>query len=138
MRSSKLEVRKMKCMLKSILLIGLGGGAGSIFRFLVSHYTKKFWNDEFPLGTFLVNISGCLLIGILAGYLLRSENSGTDVRMLLVVGFCGGYTTFSAFALENFELINSGKMTITLLYALASVILGIIFVWLGMFLAKLI
>lgn len=125
-------------MFKSILLIGLGGAAGSIFRFLVSHYTKKIWNGEFPLGTFLVNLSGCLLIGILAGYLLKLQSTGTDLRMLLVVGFCGGYTTFSAFALENFELINSGKITVTLVYALASVILGIVFVYLGMILSKLI
>lgn len=136
MRNSNFAKRKL--MWKSILLVGIGGGAGSIFRFLVSHFSKKYWNGEFPLGTFLVNISGCFLIGILAGYLLKAHNSGTDLRMLLVVGFCGGYTTFSAFALENFELIHSGKITITLFYTLASMILGIVFVWLGIALSKLI
>lgn len=125
-------------MWKSILLIGLGGGAGSIFRFLVSHFTKRFWSGEFPLGTFLVNLSGCLLIGLFIGSMLKWQNLATDFRMLLIVGFCGGYTTFSAFALENFELINSGKLTVSLMYALASVILGIVFVWFGIALSKLI
>ncbi|SMC81621.1 fluoride efflux transporter CrcB [Moheibacter sediminis] len=125
-------------MLKSLIFIGIGGAAGSILRFLVSHFTKKFWNGEFPLATFLVNLSGCLLIGLFIGVMLKWQNLGTDFRMLLIVGFCGGYTTFSAFALENFDLLNSGKISVTLIYALASVILGIVCVWAGMALSKLI
>ena len=125
-------------MLKSIILIGLGGGAGSILRFLVSYFTKKQWSGEFPLGTFLINLSGSLLIGLLIGYLLKLQSDWTDFRMLLVVGFCGGFTTFSTFALESFELINSGKITISLVYALSSLILGVILVWLGILFAKLI
>lgn len=123
-------------MWKSILLIGLGGGTGSIFRFLISHFTKKYWLGDFPLGTFLVNITGCLLIGMLIGWLLKIQELSSDLRMILIVGFCGGYTTFSAFALENYELMNSGKISVSLVYTLASVILGILFVWIGISWAK--
>lgn len=125
-------------MWKSILLIGLGGGAGSIFRFLVSHFTRKYWGSGFPLATFLVNVSGCLLIGLLLGFMLKSQNLSTDFKMLLVVGFCGGYTTFSAFALENFEFIQAEKYMMSILYILGSVVVGVISVWLGVFFSKLI
>ncbi len=124
-------------MWKSILLIGLGGGMGSIFRFLVSHFTRKYWSSGFPMATFLVNVSGCLLIGLIIGLLLKS-NTSNDLKMLLVVGFCGGYTTFSAFALENFQLIQAEKYMMSILYILGSVVMGIISVWLGIFFSKLI
>lgn len=125
-------------MLKSILLVGLGGGTGSIFRFLASHFTRKYFSGNFPLATFLVNLSGCLLIGLFIGWMIKSQNFSTDLKWLLIVGFCGGYTTFSAFALENFELIQSEKYVMAILYILGSVILGILSVWLGIFLSKLI
>lgn len=125
-------------MWKSILLVGLGGGVGSIFRFLASHLTKKYWDGTFPIATFLVNLTGCLLIGVFVGMLLKSQNMSSDLRMLLVVGFCGGYTTFSAFALENLELIQNEKYFVSIFYMLASVIAGILLVWVGIALSKLI
>lgn len=122
-------------MWKSILLIGLGGGMGSIFRFLVSHFTRKYWSSGFPMATFLVNVSGCLLIGLIIGLLLKS-NTSNDLKMLFVVGFCGGYTTFSAFALENFQLIQAEKYMVSIFYMSGSILLGIVSVWLGIFLSK--
>ena len=116
---------------KHILLVGLGGGAGSMARFLCHKYVSEWHGHAFPLGTFLVNIIGCFLIGLLFGLIERGNLLNTEFRMLLVTGFCGGFTTFSSFAAENVQLLKDGETFYFFLYIAASVVLGILATWLG-------
>ena|ERR1700680_796797 len=125
-------------MLRNILLVGLGGGIGSIFRFLCQKYLYE-WNPHpFPIGTFLVNISGCFLIGLFQGIAEKGNIFTPEWRLLLTAGFCGGFTTFSTFALENINLLKSGSFLYFGLYTSGSVILGIAATFGGMVLLKLI
>ncbi|WP_239058229.1 fluoride efflux transporter CrcB [Bacteroides sp. 214] len=119
-----------------ILLVGLGGGLGSILRFLTSVIVNKYTQTTYPLSTFTVNIIGCFIIGMLLGLFERNQIINTDLRLLFMTGFCGGYTTFSAFALENINLFQSGHTLTALLYIVASVILGLLAVWGGVLLIK--
>ena len=128
---------KIKLMIKQILLVGLGGGIGSIARYLISVYTYKSESVTFPFATFLVNMLGCLLIGLLIGLSLRFPFFDKDMKLLLVTGFCGGYTTFSTFALENLQLIQNGHYYMMAAYVLSSVIVGLFAVYCGYFLLKL-
>lgn len=115
--------------MKTLLYIFLGGGAGSVFRFLISGYTQKWWvYNSFPMGTFLVNLLGCFLIGIFSTSFLKNDS----LRFFLIAGFCGGFTTFSALSAESFSLWQSGNYTILLLYILLSILAGIVAVMLGM------
>lgn len=123
-------------MFKSILLIGTGGFAGSVLRYLISRYLSLFWPVSFPAGTFIVNILGSFLIGIIMGLSFKSSIS-TQTRLLLATGFCGGFTTFSTYSLEIFELVQRGETGISLLYLLASLIGGVLFVWIGFLTANL-
>ncbi|MBP7180829.1 MAG: fluoride efflux transporter CrcB [Dysgonomonadaceae bacterium] len=120
-------------MFKDILFVGLGGGIGSIMRFLTSRFTARLVAAQWLfLGTLAANLIGCFLIGILSGWMLSHMPDNQPFRLLFIVGFCGGYTTFSTFAFENYRLIEMNQWGILLLYLLASVVLGIIAVWLGM------
>lgn len=85
----------------------------------------------FPVGTFLVNIIGCFLIGIVLGMLEKSAVMSTTMRLLLVTGFCGGFTTFSAFADELWTLGNKGDWTTSVIYLVASILVGVLLVWAG-------
>lgn len=123
--------------MKSILLVGLGGGMGSVLRYLISVMTSRYFAHSFPFATFVVNLTGCLLIGLLMGVIGRNAGADSDLKLLLVTGFCGGYTTFSAFSLENIQLIQSGHVSTALWYIGLSVILGVLAVGLGLYLAKL-
>ena len=123
-------------MFKTLFIVGLGGGIGSAFRYLTSVLSDKYIQNSFPWATFLVNVIGCLIIGILIGILAKQEAENTTVKWLFVTGFCGGFTTFSTFALENIKLFQSGNTFIALLYIALSVILGIFAVWSGMLLMK--
>jgi len=122
-------------MLKQILLVGLGGGVGSILRFLTSTLLFKH-NSSFPIGTFVANILGCLVIGLFVGLSFRYDFVNKELRHLLIVGFCGGYTTFSTFSLENIELINAGSFGMLAFYTVASVAIGILAVWTGIMIVK--
>ncbi|MDR0863820.1 MAG: fluoride efflux transporter CrcB [Candidatus Symbiothrix sp.] len=121
-------------MIKQILLVGLGGGIGSILRFLASQLTIK--TSSFPIATFTVNLLGCLLIGILIGLSLKNQWLDANMRVLLITGFCGGFTTFSTFSLENVQMYQAGNYTGLIFYTLASVIIGFAAVWMGLSFTK--
>ncbi len=115
--------------MKSIFYIFIGGGLGSVARYLVSNYTQKLWNiNAFPFGTFIVNITGCFIIGMLSAYFLKVDNS---LKFLLITGFCGGYTTFSTFSAENYSLWQNGHFGVMAAYIILSVLIGLLAVFLG-------
>lgn len=118
-------------MIRNLLLVGLGGAIGSMARYGVSRIISARYALSFPLATFIINIVGCLLIGLLFGYVQKNNSQQSDLWLVLATGFCGGFTTFSAFALENVNLLK-GQLNITaLLYIAASVIVGILLCRLG-------
>lgn len=122
-------------MLKNIIYIFIGGGIGSVMRYLVSFYGQKFWNvGAFPIGTLLVNIIGCFIMGLLSAYFVKIDNS---LRFLLITGFCGGFTTFSAFSAESMTLWQSQNYITLISYITISILLGLTAVFSGFFLAKL-
>ena len=123
-------------MLKAILLVGIGGAAGSVLRYLTSVISAKYVQTEFPIATFAVNIIGCLLIGVLIGMIGKQQFSNPEFKLLLVTGFCGGFTTFSAFAYDNVTLFQQGNTLIAFLYIASSVILSLAAVFVGMYLVK--
>lgn len=125
-------------MLKTLFMIGSGGFLGSIARFLSTKYVQNIFLSSFPWGTFLVNITGCLLIGIFYGIFERSAYLSAEWRLFLTVGFCGGFTTFSSFANENLVLIRDGEFFYFLLYTGLSIFLGLSATYLGNLITKLV
>ena len=123
-------------MLKTILFIALGGAIGSVLRFLTTVLVSKFWSTHFPLATFMVNVLGCFLIGIFMGYLTKHQLNDNNLKWFLVTGFCGGFTTFSAFGIENINLMQNNNTILAFGYMAASIILSLFAVWLGLFVAK--
>ena len=117
-------------------MVGLGGSIGSIARFLCQKYLASGNGHPFPLGTFLVNISGCLLIGIFFGLSEKGQIASAEWRLFLMTGICGGFTTFSTFANENVSLLRNGEFLLVGLYVAGSVILGIACTFLGIFLTR--
>lgn len=122
----------------SYLLIFVGAGVGGIFRFFCSTFVQKMTGGwMFPLGTFAVNMLGCLLIG----YLMQlSESRGVlqgDWRLFVFVGLLGGFTTFSSFGLETFHLLRDGEYIYAIANAVGQVVLGLMLVWLGIVAARL-
>lgn len=117
--------------------MGTGSFLGGISRFLLSRFVQNQVISSFPYGTFVVNIIGCFIIGILYGLFEKDQLLSPEWRMFLTVGFCGGFTTFSTFAGENYSLLKDGNFMYLALYASLSVFLGIMAVWLGNLLIKL-
>ena len=121
--------------MKALIYVFLGGGAGSIFRFMISNYAHKLpMAGSFPIGTLLANVLGCFCIGIFSSLFKENEY----LKYLLVTGFCGGFTTFSTFSLETYNLIEKGNTGIALGYAILSVVLSVIGVFAGRGIVKMI
>ncbi|MDQ6663216.1 MAG: fluoride efflux transporter CrcB [Acidobacteriota bacterium] len=117
------------------LVILLGGAAGALSRYLAASAIVNRFGGRFPLGTFLVNVSGCFAIGAVMTLLNARSDLHPNWRLLIVVGFLGGYTTFSSFAFETFMAEREGMHWIGLLNVIGSVVAGYLAVWLGVFLA---
>lgn len=121
--------------MRQLLLVFLGGGAGSVLRFLISKTLNNSFQPYF-LGTFLVNIIGSLLIGLIIGLTLKGNYLTENQALLLATGFCGGFTTFSTFAFENQTLLKSGDFLHFALYTLLSIAIGIFAVTAGFWISK--
>lgn len=115
---------------KSMWLVGMGGFLGSSLRFLVYYLAERYWGNSFPWGTFIVNIAGCFLIGLLYGLWIRTSLSDTGSR-IWIAGFCGGFTTFSAFSNDSLRLLQQNYLVAFMLYTSASVVLGLLATYTG-------
>lgn len=123
-------------MLKTIIYIAIGGAVGSVLRFLTTVLVSKYWSNQFPLATFIANFIGCFLIGLFIGILAKNNLTDSNLKWFLVTGFCGGYTTFSAFGMENYNLFQSNNSIMAFGYIALSIILGLFAVWFGLLLSK--
>ena len=118
-------------MLKYVL-VGIGGCLGSILRFWLGSYIGGKMGTRFPYGTFVVNITGSFLIGLVLALLTARTQWSANWRYLIPIGFIGGYTTFSSFEFETLRTMQDGRIGLGLLYVATSVIAGLVAVWGGM------
>lgn len=121
----------MTIMTRSLLLIAAGSGAGGVCRFLCQQFVQKYYPASIPLGTLSVNIIGCFIIGVIYGFSIKGNMVSPDFKLLAATGFCGGFTTFSAFAYENIVLLQKGDFFNAALYILLSLIAGFAAVYAG-------
>ncbi|MDR0536682.1 MAG: fluoride efflux transporter CrcB [Tannerellaceae bacterium] len=127
----------MKITAINILLVGAGGALGSILRYSISSFAGRFEpTSGFPFATLTVNIAGCLLIGLLAGVEGRHPWLGANMKLLLVSGFCGGYTTFSTLSFESLQLFSAQRFLALAIYIVGSILLGFTAVALGYYMVK--
>jgi CrcB protein len=122
----------MQAALTNAFLVGIGGFFGSVFRYWMSSWVHTFVSQPWrPAGTLVVNIIGCFLIGLLMGLADSRQLLKPDMRLLLVVGVLGGFTTFSAFGYETFALLRDRAIAGAILNVSAHILLGLLAVWMG-------
>ena len=119
-----------------MLLIGTGGFLGSVMRYGSNQMMVKLFDSTHPIGTFFVNIAGSFLIGIILGLFEKGDMVSTNWKLFLAVGFCGGFTTFSSFALENLNFLQSNQFFISMIYIGVSIIAGLTAVYFGFWTVK--
>jgi CrcB protein len=119
-----------------MLLAGVGGFVGTCARYAVGRWAAWAFHTAWPVGTCVVNIVGCLLIGVLYGLVEQHRLPGAGLSLLLITGFCGGFTTFSTFADDGFRMLQQQRLGAFLLYAGVSLVCGLLMVWLGRGLVK--
>ncbi|QLE02140.1 fluoride efflux transporter CrcB [Galbibacter sp. BG1] len=123
--------------MKQLLLVFLGGGLGSCLRFVLGKYLNSV-QTGIPYGTFAANILGSLIIGFVLGLAAKNQSLSTNQLLLIATGFCGGFTTFSTFAYENHVFLKSGDLFNFILYTSITFILGLVAVFVGVWLIKFI
>lgn len=123
-------------MIKTLLIVGLGGSIGSVVRFLLQRSFTSEQHGGFPTGTLVVNLTGCLLIGLLWGLSEKSNTFNSELKLFLFTGLCGGFTTFSAYSQESLNLLRDGRFYLFLLYAGSTLLAGFCLTWLGYYLTK--
>ncbi len=121
--------------MKSLLLVFLGGGLGSTLRYALAKYLNS-TSGAVPYGTFAANILGSLLIGIILGIAAKNNSISQNTMLLLATGFCGGFTTFSTFAYENYEFLRNGDFGLFGVYTIASFAVGFGAVFFGIWVVK--
>lgn len=120
-----------------ILLIAVGGALGAVFRYLITYIIGRQWGNYFPYGTLAVNLLGCLLIGIIMGLITEKAWIQPIWRFFLTIGFLGALTTFSSFSYEAYRLLEQGNIIYALTSILSNVIIGILAVWGGIGITRL-
>lgn len=120
----------------TILAIAVGGGIGSVARYLLTLWCERMLGEDFPYGIFLANIIGSFAIGICFVFLLERAAMPEIARSLLMVGFLGGFTTFSAFSLQTISMLQSGRWPEAMIYVFGSVLLSLFGAWAGIVLAR--
>jgi CrcB protein len=123
-------------LLVRVALVGLGGALGAVARYVLGTWIATRMGPDFPWSTFLINISGSFLIGVALG-LASAGQLSSEARLFLAVGVLGGYTTFSTFSYESFELLSDGSMYAFLLNTLGQLLCGLIAVYLGLVVSRL-
>jgi CrcB protein len=114
-----------------LIYVALGSALGGITRYLVAGLVQRMWEMPFPIGTLFVNLSGSLLMGAFLRYAIGTQAFSPQLRVLLTVGFCGGYTTFSAFSYDTMVLLDASKWMQAAGYVLASVLLSLLGIYVG-------
>ena len=117
--------------MKRVLVVGCGGFLGAVARYAVSLAIARFWSGQFPLGTFLINVSGSFILGLFSTLGVERLGVSPEVRLLVATGFVGAYTTFSTFEYETLYLTKTDAGAWALAYVLGSVVAGFAAVWLG-------
>ena len=119
-------------MWRIILIVGTGGFIGTIARFMANELMKKITSINFPFATLFVNILGCLIIGVIYGLIDKGKFHEPEFRLFLTTGICGGFTTFSAFSVENIIMIRNGEFLNVFAYLAISILFGFAATYLGM------
>jgi CrcB protein len=123
-------------MLRLLAVVATGGAVGSVARYLLQLAVARHFTTPFPLGTLLVNVLGCLLIGLFYALAEKGTISTPELRLLLTTGFCGGFTTFSTFSYETLTLLENGEYVLAALYVAGSVFLGLLATFAGVALVR--
>ena len=122
--------------MKELIYVFIGGGLGSLVRFLLGKWVNAFHNSTFPFGTFTINIIACFVLGFIIGLADHKQLLSPATRLFWAVGFCGGFSTFSAFTIESLSLIQQGQNSTMLLYILLSIVVCISATFGGLFIAE--
>ena len=127
----------MIMIISKFLWVAAGSCLGGVCRYAISRLFQEHSSSIFPWGTFIVNVVGCLIIGLIYGLLNRGFSMSAGMKLFLTVGFCGGFTTFSTFMHENYLLLNPGGFFWIATYAVLSLVAGLVMIYLGYMLARL-